>query len=260
MNQDDFQITLVSENGEPRVSSRLIADRLEVEHKNVLELISRYQTDFERFGRVAFQTETLITKGGDQKTRNAMLNEDQAYLFLTYARNTQPAREFKIGLVAAFRLARQSQPRELTRLEIIEIAGLAERERIAAQAALEAERAYTATLEPKAEAFEELIASTGLMSVAQAAKILGTGEVRLFAILRARGVLMSREVSGNQNHNLPYQAHLEAGRFEVKISPFKVPTGEVRSSNVTYITGKGLEFIRVLLRQAKPLELSAASA
>jgi anti-repressor protein len=254
MKTEEVQITLVSENGEPRVSSRLIADRLDIEHESVMRHLTGYQKDFEMFGGVRFQIGTFETAGGPQQTRWAMLNENQAYLLLTYARNTPRARALKINLISAFQTARVPLvPQVLTRSDLARMI-------LEAESELETERAKNATLEPKAEAFEELISSTGLMSVAQAAKILGTGEVRLFAILRARGVLMSREVSGNQNHNLPYQAHIEAGRFEVKVSPFKVPTGEVRSNNVTYVTGKGLDFIRRLLHQAKPLVLEAASA
>lgn len=42
---------------EDRADSRVLADRLQNHHKNVLELIERYPEQMERFGKVAFKTE-----------------------------------------------------------------------------------------------------------------------------------------------------------------------------------------------------------
>src|SRR5690606_5591455 len=44
--------------------------------------------------------------GAGQPEKYALLNEDQAYLLLTYSRNTKRVRETKIALVQAFRRAR----------------------------------------------------------------------------------------------------------------------------------------------------------
>src|SRR5690554_3386940 len=89
-------------NGELFTTSEQIAEGAGVQHKNVLETITKYMTDFERFGRVAFETRTLETAGGKQSRRVAILNEHQATLLLTYARNTDQVRRFKSDLVAAF--------------------------------------------------------------------------------------------------------------------------------------------------------------
>lgn len=102
-----MNVTLTQHKGEPRVDSLLIAEQLGHQHKNVISLVRAYPSDFAEFGRVAFETRTLPTAGGPQKYEVALLNEDQCYLLLTYSRNTPKARALKVGLVKAFREARE---------------------------------------------------------------------------------------------------------------------------------------------------------
>jgi anti-repressor protein len=105
--------------------------------------------------------------------------------------------------------------------------------------------------QPKAAAFDHLMDSSSLYSVAEAAKLLGTGQVRLFTILRDAGVLMSHQ----HNWNQPYQQHIDAGRFEVKTTTFEVKTRdgklETRSSTTTWVTARGLDYIRKLLEKER---------
>lgn len=87
---------------------------------------------------------------------------------------------------------------------------------------LEAEAKARAALElaaPKVEAFEALMHADGTYAVGAAAKLLGTGELRLFALLRERQVLMDKARSGTEHHNLPYQRYLDAGYFVVITRP-----------------------------------------
>jgi len=93
-----------------RVDSRLIARELGNVHIEMLDLIQRYQADFEEFGVVGFQTQKPQkgSKGG-RPERFALLNEDQAYLLLTYSRNTPEARRCKVSLVKAFAQFREGK-------------------------------------------------------------------------------------------------------------------------------------------------------
>lgn len=95
--------------GEPRVDSRIVAEHLGNQHKNVIELIERYPEQFERFGIVPFQTEKLPGTGKGRSTRFALLNEDQAFFLLSLSRNTEKVVGLKATLVQAFREARQGQ-------------------------------------------------------------------------------------------------------------------------------------------------------
>lgn len=100
-------IQIVQAEGEARVDSRLIAERLGVRHKNTMSLIDRYADRFGRFGVLPFQTEKP-PKGtaGGRPERFALLNEDQAYFLLSLSRNTERVVELKANLVLAFRDAR----------------------------------------------------------------------------------------------------------------------------------------------------------
>lgn len=95
---------------EPRIDSRLIADSLGVKHQNTYELIKSYKPDFEELGLLRFQTGAVKEAGGrgTKYIKYAMLNEDQAYLLLTYSRNTVKVRALKVKLVQAFRDARKA--------------------------------------------------------------------------------------------------------------------------------------------------------
>ncbi|WP_340123846.1 Rha family transcriptional regulator [Methylobacter svalbardensis] len=95
-------ISLIEKKHEPRVDSLAIADRLGIQHKNALALIDDNKLEFGEFGRVAFETRTLETNGGNQKQRIAFLNEDQSYFLLTLTRNTKRTKPLKVELVKAF--------------------------------------------------------------------------------------------------------------------------------------------------------------
>jgi anti-repressor protein len=100
------------------------------------------------------------------------------------------------------------------------------------------------TAAPKALAFEQFMDASGTYSLTQAAKILGTGVVRLCTILRDAGVLMSSQA----NWNVPYQQHVDCGRFEIKTGIVEIK-GESRVTFTTRVTAKGIEFIRALLEK-----------
>ena len=87
-----------------RVDSRVIADLLNNQHKNVLALLLRYQSDFEEFGIFAFQTR----KSGGRETKFVLLNRSQSELLLTYSSNTPESRRLKVGLIKAFDKARNT--------------------------------------------------------------------------------------------------------------------------------------------------------
>lgn len=87
------------ERPEPRLDSRLIAQQLGVEHKNLLANVTRYQSDLERFGLLAFETRV---RDRGIPTRFALLNENQCYFLATLSRNTAQVVAFKVWLVKTF--------------------------------------------------------------------------------------------------------------------------------------------------------------
>lgn len=96
-------------------------------------------------------------------------------------------------------------------------------------------------MKPKAAFYDAVIQSPTTFDMNTAAKILnypGYGRTKLFQFLRDKKVLMK--------NNLPYQEHIEAGRFEVSEREFYIE-GEVNISRKTVVTQKGLDYIRKLL-------------
>lgn len=103
---NDTALVLCTVKSEPRIDSRLMAQHLGNQHQHVRELLTDYADDFRELGILRFQTGEI--RGRGQPERYALLNEDQAYLLLTYSRNTKRVRELKVRLVRAFREARQA--------------------------------------------------------------------------------------------------------------------------------------------------------
>jgi phage regulator Rha-like protein len=94
----------------PRVDSRIIAQRLDIQHKNLMETIGKYIEKFHILGELPFETEVGYRKqGGGNPQKFALLNEDQSIFALTLSRNTPEVVQLKLDLTVAFRNARQSQ-------------------------------------------------------------------------------------------------------------------------------------------------------
>lgn len=82
---------------------------------------------------------------------------------------------------------------------------------------------------PKVEAWDKYMSSDGLLSMNDAAKVLGTGRNTLFEDLRAAGIFTGTS---------PKQAYVNQGLFIVKV----IATGQWEGS-VTKVTPKGLEWL-----------------
>jgi len=87
---------------EPFTTSLAIAEGVGLSHRRVIALVRKYQSDFEEFGKVTFET-SHNTQGSP--TEFALLNEDQSTYLITLFRNTDVVRGFKKRLVKAFRRA-----------------------------------------------------------------------------------------------------------------------------------------------------------
>ncbi|WP_052056031.1 Rha family transcriptional regulator [Myxosarcina sp. GI1] len=91
------------------IDSRLIAESLEIKHKNFLATIDKYQDRIESFfGAIAFETREFKTKQGNRSSeRCAWLTEDQATFLMTLSRNSERVVQCKLELVKAFSQAKQ---------------------------------------------------------------------------------------------------------------------------------------------------------
>ena len=96
---------------------------------------------------------------------------------------------------------------------------------------------------PKAEFYDEIIDSTtviGMKEVADILNVKGYGRNNLFKFLREKGILNRK--------NEPYRNYIEQGLFEIKESKYIVDN-EVKIKPTTYVTQKGLDYIRKILNK-----------
>ncbi|HGJ3670864.1 TPA: Rha family transcriptional regulator [Streptococcus pneumoniae] len=85
---------------EQYTTSEIIAECAEVQHHTITRLIRENKADFEELGILGFKIHKLDTRG--QPKKSYILNEQQATLLITYLKNTEIVRQFKLNLVKAF--------------------------------------------------------------------------------------------------------------------------------------------------------------
>ena len=95
-------IKLKKKNGILSVSSRLLSERMEIEHKSVINLIGKHSKYFLKHGS---QPVFKIQANGQKK--EAFLTEDQAYFLLSLSRNTEKVVQLKSDLIRAFSKVRR---------------------------------------------------------------------------------------------------------------------------------------------------------
>lgn len=87
-------------------TSLIVAEGCELDHKQAIANVRKFQSDFEELGPCAFETRVVERKqGGGTPIEYAILNEDQATYLIMSFRNTPIVRQFKLALVKAFRAA-----------------------------------------------------------------------------------------------------------------------------------------------------------
>ena len=196
------ELITINNDGVAVVDSITIADGVNVQHKNVLELIRKYIPDFEAFGPIAFETRKgkALPQGGFAKaTEVAWLNEDQTTLLFTFLKNTEIARKLKIRLVQAFRQCRD----ELAKSRAQQIPqSLPEALRLAADLA---EKNQTLALkvkedEPKISYLDRIMAANESMTITNAAKVIGYPPRKFKDYMRQIGFLYASADTPKQEH------------------------------------------------------------
>ena len=99
------------------------------------------------------------------------------------------------------------------------------------QEEIERQRLMLAEQQPKVEFAEAVRATVDAISVRDMAKLLGTGQNRLFDRMRADAILMA--------DNRPYQCFIDRGYFRLVEMPWRDADGQTHISFKTLITGKG---------------------
>lgn len=103
-----MQLSLIALIGnEARVSHRVVALNTNNQESTISRVIRNYMNDFEEFGEVVNKSENVVNNGTGKQPKTYFLNEQQATLLLTYLRNSEVVRAFKVTLVKAFFLMRE---------------------------------------------------------------------------------------------------------------------------------------------------------
>lgn len=243
-------IVTLNNAGLPITTSLAIAEGVGNSHKSVIQLIRLHLNDLEEFGRVEFEMRPFETTGGMQQQEYAILNEHHATLLVTFMRNIGVVMEFKKQLVKAFfemrdrlQKGRPSDERSLSRMEILRIAMQSEEERLRLEEEKSQLKHQIAEEAPRVAFAKQVELSQDAISVAQAAKILGTGQKRLFAFLRKHGWVTRK--------NEPYQEKITLGYLDVKLATWQHPENGLQQCVTALVTGKGLSKIQQMIQKEK---------
>lgn len=97
---------------------------------------------------------------------------------------------------------------------------------------------------PDLEYLDTITHHTGSMSVAEAAKSIGTGERRLYAFMRQHGWIT--------RNNVPYQDRVDSGHLDFTRSRYDNGKGELRDKYTTRVTEKGKNLLYKRVRELAP--------
>lgn len=227
-------------------------------HESVIKLVRTHERDFAEFGLVRFEIRPrTIGQHGGGDTEYALLNEDQATLLITYMRNNEIVRRFKIALVRSFgemrrRLAAPNTPDfndPVTMARAWADAKQAERDE-AARADLEAAQRQqlehqVAEQAPAVAGFDRIANAEGAMCITDAAKNLQLQPHKLRDNLIQMGWMYRRQGKGGY---VAYQDKIHAGYLKHKVGSYTDPeTGERKTNPQVLVTSKGLAQLSKLL-------------
>lgn len=238
-------LAIIIKDDVPVIDSRIVAEHLEIQHKNLIETIRKYQDTIEfNFGRVTFETIPQKTAGGIQNITICYLTEDQSIFITTLSRNTEVIVNFKAMLVKSFsklKSLKSIQPTfnlPQTKLEALKM--LVEAEEI-----IIAQNKLIEEAKPKVEFFDTVAETKDCFDLKEVAAMLKIpngkkfyGRNQIFEKLRENGYLMK--------NNLPFKSKIDSGLFKVIETSF-TKGNQVKAITKTLVTQKGLVHLEKLL-------------
>lgn len=240
-------IILSTQNGEPVVSSRQIAENFDKNHRDVLRAVDNLKEDVRNFAQMFFETTVPDSYGREQ--RAYLMNRD-GFTLLAMGFTGKAALEWKLKYIAAFnemekKLTEQPQ---LTRSQLLATA------LIAAHEELEEKDKQIETMKPKALFADAVSASKKSILVGELAKLLSQnginiGQNRLFDWMRKNGYLIKDPK--RSDYNLPTQRSMEMGLFEIKETTIQ-HSDHISINRTPKISGRGqVYFVNLFLKAKK---------
>lgn len=242
-------IILSTQNGEPVVSSRQIAENFDKNHRDVLRAVDNLKEDVRNFAQMFF--ETTVPDSYDREQMAYLMNRD-GFTLLAMGFTGKAALEWKLKYIAAFnemekKLAEQPQ---LTRSQLLATA------LIAAHEELEEKDKQIETMKPKALFADAVLASKKSILVGELAKLLSQnginiGQNRLFDWMRKNGYLIKDPK--RSDYNLPTQRSMEMGLFEIKETTIQ-HSDHISINRTPKISGRGQVYFVNLFLKAKKIQ------
>lgn len=218
-------------NSEKKFNSRFIVEqvnlfrslegnRSELLHKNLLVKIEDEFKD--EINELKIQPVQLPDAKGELR-KVYELNFEQSLQILMSESKTVRKRCIEV-------LKSQNKPKELSRLEILEIAIESEKKVLQLREKIEQDK-------EKVQFFDTVTGSEDCIDMGQVAKVcnLGIGRNRLFEFLRENKILDGK--------NSPYQTFIDRGYFRTIESSYTKPDGSTHISIKTVVFQKGVDFI-----------------
>lgn len=229
------EIILSTQNGEPVVSSRQIAESFGKEHRNVIQSIENISAENSAVTQMFFKT--TYTAGTGKSYPMYLMNRD-GFSLLVMGFTGKAALEWKLKYIAAFNEMEKklAQRPQLSRAELMAQA------LIAAHDELEHKDRQIAELTPKGIFADAVSASKKSILVGELAKLLcqngvQIGQNRLFVWMRERGYLIKDPK--RSDYNMPTQRAVEQGLFEIKETTVVHSDGHTSINKTPKVTGKG---------------------
>lgn len=239
-------IILSTQNGEPVVSSRQIAESFGKEHKHVLDAVKNLVAE-NSAAKSMFHPATFENRG--KQYPMYLMNRD-GFSLLAMGFTGKAAFEWKLKYIQAFNAMEKqlAQRPQLSRSELMAQA------LIAAHDELEHKDAQIAELTPKGIFADAVSASKKSILVGELAKLLcqngvNIGQNRLFSWMRERGYLI-RDPK-RSDYNMPTQRSMEMGLFDIKETVVSHSDGHTTINKTPKVTGKGqVYFVNLFLKRA----------
>lgn len=192
--------------------------------------------------------QTVSTPGGDQ--RMSVINESGLYAMILRSRKAE-AKAFKkwiTGEVLPEIRRTGGYGADKHRFDTPQTFGDALL--LAAQQweELEAAKKELAAAAPKVEAADAYFASENFLLVREAAKLLGLKEKQLRTLLLERGFIFRHKNAYGDSYYDVTARHADAGLFATKVYSRMQDDGGARTTYTVYVTPKGVEAIRRILR------------
>jgi len=104
-----MQSLVINRNSKLVTSLQKVASVTSSNVVSLQRLIRSHKTDLEKFGTLEYDEQKVTAGAGYTKKKLYYLNEQQSYLFITFLKNTQVVKQFKIALIDEFFKMKYSQ-------------------------------------------------------------------------------------------------------------------------------------------------------